>query len=240
MKTFTLWLQRVKKAYGIRSFEQKMVGVSALVLIVSCFLPWYYGPSSEIISSRLGSNYQNFMGFESYAYIIGYLVFVASGVSLYYFMADLSSWKTPNLKFDPKSVHFYLGERILLMELIALFIYTKQSFDFGQAEVRFGIYLGLVASILHTVFAYMYQRNEQDLPEISAHWNTEPADEAYESDDEAYQRQLHQVLTNELDIDSEGYYLEPQEKAEQRPIAHPGAQDALAKAKQEVMNQRSQ
>lgn len=232
MSAVSNWFQRVKKSYSIRSSEQKMVGITALIIMASCFMPWYHGPTNEILMSRFGSNYANYNGFQSYAFILGYLVFFCSAASFYYFMADLSGWKTPKLPIENKRMHAYLGERILMFEIIALFIYTRQSFDFTSAEVRFGIYLGIIASILHMVFAYMYYKNEEHLPEISASWNEDNHVDAMT--EEQYQEQLQNMLSDDEIENKDDYYIEPSETPAVQNESQ--AQDVLAKAKEEVLD----
>lgn len=214
--------QYIKRRWSELGNEEKIVGISSFVLFVSCFLPWYYGPAQEVLLSRFGVEYVNFIGFQSYAYILGYLVFFCSSVCLYNFVTNLFELQKLPFSINYNAIYPYLGERALMFEIIALFIYTRQSFEYTQAEVRFGLYLGLTASILMTVFGYLYVKNqdERSKQRTMDRMMTDAVRESSDDEESVSEKRVRSV------------HLEPDVSEVTRVST---GMDAIQKAKQEVL-----
>jgi len=134
-------------------FEEQVIGGASLLLSVSCFLPWYFGRSKNA--------YINMNGFQSFAFIIGYFVFGLALLNLLYFGYKILKGKEFRLPFVSHHMFMFVGGQSLILLIVALFIYTKQTFEFSQAQVRFGLYLGLISALFVTVFSYFFLRRSK-------------------------------------------------------------------------------
>lgn len=217
-KRISKQLRYLQESFNSLDIEEKIIGIASFILMASCFLPWYYGPTFEASVYKFGYDYVNFNGFQSYGYILGYLIFFCAGVTMYYFLANLFDWKRFKLPIPERQIYMYMGERILLFEILALFIYTKQSFYYTQAEVRFGVYLGTVAALLVLSFGYLHNK--------SAHEKSEK---------QKLRNRLESTFREEMDANAE-------QNEAQAPAAQPyrPGLDVLAKAKQNMNAERSE
>lgn len=132
------------------SFEEKLIGISSLLTIFACFLPWYG------ITSRIMDQWWN--GFSNIGYIVGYVIFVIALVSAYALIAPVFSLPVPRL-LGHKLSHLVLhGEASFLLVLLS-FVYARYTvFDAPGSSVRFGLYMALISSFIGAVSGYILWR----------------------------------------------------------------------------------
>lgn len=150
----------IKTAFLRLSSEERIIGICSLLLVITCFFPWFSGPPEDI---PLTGNYEaaSFNAFQNYGYILGYLTFFCALTTTALFMAHLFQFDKYKLPFNEHRLYVYLGEKMVLFHVIGVFLYTKMSFQYTDASVEFGVYIGLIASILTTVFGFFYYETQK-------------------------------------------------------------------------------
>lgn len=141
-------------------WEEKIIGAASFSLFLSCFFPWYYG--REYVVSAGGYEYINSSGFQSVAFIIGYFICAFALINLVIIGMRVAKKRLFKLPIAREKIFILLGAESFLLQIIALAIYTKQTFLFSQAEVRFGLYIGLFSSLVISSFGYAYKQSIKD------------------------------------------------------------------------------
>ncbi len=132
------------------SFEEKLIGISSLLTIFACFLPWYG------ITSRIMDQWWN--GFSNIGYIVGYVVFVIALASAYALVAPIFSLPVPKFLRHTLSHLVLHGEASFLLILLS-FVYARYTvFDAPGSSVRFGLYMALISSFIGAVSGYILWR----------------------------------------------------------------------------------
>ncbi len=155
--------RRVKHMFLRLSPEEKMAGVGALVVLVSAFLPWF-----SIISKF--ENQKTLSGFSGDFGVIGFVIFLLTAMAISFLMAEHLHLRIPNFGFKKDQIILFLmGESAFLL-LLTIAVYTKRSFEYTNAEIRFGLYMALIGAFLSS-FAAFAQAQKQQKKDTEAFFN---------------------------------------------------------------------
>lgn len=182
-----MFMRRLKHMLLRLSAEEKVIGVGALVTILSVFMPWY----SVVLSFEKGVTESGFSGDLG---VVGFVVFLFTLLTLGFLMGDHLHFRIPRFGFQKEGIIlFFCGESAFLLLLEAA-IFTKRSLDYTNAEIRFGLYLALIGSLFAT-FASYAQLQKLQKKETKAFFDhdTEPEEPVEPQAEETLPEELSEV-----------------------------------------------
>jgi hypothetical protein len=148
-------LRRIKHILLRLSTEEKVLGIGALMVIVSAFMPWYSVASAVEQTVITQSGFSGDMG------VIGFVVFLLTLISLAFLLADHIHFRLPKFGYRKEQIILFLMGEAAFLSLLIIAVYTKRSFDYTNAELRFGVYLSLIGSAIGTFAAYAEIQKQQ-------------------------------------------------------------------------------
>lgn len=161
-------LRRIKYALLRLSPEEKVISVACVVVLASAFMPWF---SISLINGKSSS----LTAFDGSMGIIGFVVFLFTALTLGFVLANHLKIKLPSFGYKKEQISlFFLGESAFLL-LLTIAMYTKESFEYSNAEIRFGLYGALAGAILGT-FAAFAQIQKRQKKNVESFFNHEEAE----------------------------------------------------------------
>jgi|GEM_PF-2296700 len=148
------------------SAEEKVIGLGGLAVILSVFMPWY-------TTALLNNTVETETGFSGDLGVIGFVVFLLTLVSLGFLLGDHLHIRLPRFGFGKENIILFFSSENAFLLLIEVAIFTKRSLEFTNAEIRFGLYMALIGTILAT-FAAFAQLNRLQKKEAKAFFDHEP------------------------------------------------------------------
>lgn len=136
-----------KRFLASLDIEEKILLVGSLLAAVSVFFPWLSG-------EWLGEEYVSYSGFEFFTSFIGIIIFALHAGLLTIILVPLL--KGPQLirRKYRDIVRFILSSQATILSLAAISVLTKITYDYTRMNIRFGIYLTLVGSLISTFYAF--------------------------------------------------------------------------------------
>lgn len=158
-------IRRIKYALLRLSPEEKVISVACIVVLAGTFMPWFSVALLDGKSSTL-------TGFDGSMGIIGFVVFLFTALTLGFVLANHLKIKLPSFGYKKEQINlFFLGESSFLL-LLTIAMYTKESFEYSNAEIRFGLYGALAGAFLGT-FAAFAQIQKQQKKNVESFFNHE-------------------------------------------------------------------
>ncbi len=147
--------RRIKHMLLRLSPEEKLAGVGAIIVLISSFLPWF---SIVFSSAEKGTTVSGFAGDLG---VIGFVVFLLTAMAVTFLMAEHLGLRMPNFGFKKEQVVLFLmGESAFLL-LLTIAVYTKRSFEYTNAELRFGLYAALIGAFVGAFSAFAETQKNQ-------------------------------------------------------------------------------
>ncbi len=137
------------------NFEKKVILAAHAITLIVCFFPWF-----EADPAYEPTFFYN--AFQGPGFLIGTFIFVISLIITLLFLDRLFEKETVKLPFGENLLYFIAGvEQILLLILVwSVLVYTGK--DFGDHEIRFGIFVAFVAQVSALVATFLnYQLDRQ-------------------------------------------------------------------------------
>ncbi len=162
-------IRRLKHTYLRLSAEEKVAAFGMLLVILGAFMPWY--------QLNLNVNQKQVVetGFSGDLGVVGFVVFLMTVIALLTLVAEHMRFRMPYFGYTKeKIVLFFMAQSSFLL-FLDMAIYTKRSFDFTDAELRFGLYAALIGAVLATFSAYALLR-KLNKKEVQAFFNQNEAD----------------------------------------------------------------
>lgn len=128
--------------------EEKIINVAYLVSLVSLFLPWLSGNSST--GSGLVYN-----AFDYYTGFIGLTIFLCTAFCLAITVTTVCCHKKLIRQTAQAYVRYHLTALSFVLALAVLTVYTKLTWEVARLDIRFGIYMCLISSIVSSVYTYI-------------------------------------------------------------------------------------
>jgi hypothetical protein len=142
--------------------EEKILNTGSLVALVGVFLPWFGG-------SWFGEP-AVWSGFGFYTSFVGLLTFLAHCFILSLTLLPLLGY--PVVRKSLKDLlRLIVSLECVLLTVVTWSVLTNVAFDHAQMEIRFGIYLTLVGSIIVSLYAFLrvQQQRKQEVQELFHH-----------------------------------------------------------------------
>ncbi|MBN2096640.1 hypothetical protein JW752_04590 [Candidatus Peregrinibacteria bacterium] len=209
--------RRIKHMLLRLSPEEKVAGIGAIIVLVSTFLPWF---SIQFTSMEEGTTVSGFAGDLG---VIGFVVFLLTGIGTAFLMADHLNLKLPRFGFKKDQIIlFLLGESAFLL-LLTVAIYTKRSLEYTNAEMRFGLYAALIGAVAGT-FATFAQTQKHQKKETEAFFSheeeaaehkeeTEPAIEEPEYREQDYLPKKKSAVVKPSEAEQKRFFYEESPEA---------------------------
>ena len=162
-------LRRIKHTLLRMSAEEKVIGTSALAILLSVFMPWY----SVVMNFDKKSMTET--GFSGDLGVIGFIIFLMAVISIIVLVGENMRLPLPRFGYKREHILFFFLGQSFFQTLITIAIYTKRGLDFTDASLRFGIYLALIAAFFGALsaFALIQKDKKKEIEEFFQHEETE-------------------------------------------------------------------
>jgi hypothetical protein len=135
-------------------FEMKVILAAHLLTVIICFFPWLeaqpaYGDAVQ------------YSAFSGPSFLIGTFIFLIS-VAIILLLADqVADSKKIRLPWSQKSVFLTGGIQQVVLFILAWSVLFSTAKEWGDAEIRFGIFVGLMAQIVGLVATFLHWQNQK-------------------------------------------------------------------------------
>lgn len=145
--------------------EEKILNGGALMTLAGVFLPWIGG-------EKLGDLTVTYTGFGFYTSFIGIVIFCLSLFTLLITIIPLTGGPVLIRKQYREVVRLCLATTatILIIGALSVLINVTTS-DFQRMEIRFGIYLSLIGSLVSLLYTFLrfQEQRRSDVQELFHH-----------------------------------------------------------------------
>lgn len=150
------------RAVKYLEIEEKILNLGSVVAIIGVFMPWFGG--EWFGESRVWT------GFGFYTSFVGLMIFLAHLFTLSLTVLPMLGYTLVGTSLR-HLLRFIVGMESVLLSIVVLSVLTNISFDFSQVEIRFGIYLTLVGSIVVSLYSFlrMQQLRKRSVEELFQH-----------------------------------------------------------------------
>lgn len=121
-------------------FESKLVFIGSLALLVSVFMPWY----EDIDAFHMGDM---FLGVTGPLYMVGFVLLLISGLTLYTAVSDKKIEKLP-LEKPHLNLLVGISSLFLLVLTASVYFHTKFGVNITMKEMRFGMIAAFIGASL--------------------------------------------------------------------------------------------
>ena len=137
------------------SFEKKVIFFSHLITLVVCFFPWF-----EANPAYEATFFYN--AFQGAGFLIGTFIFSISLVIVLLFLDRLFEKEVIKFPFSENTLYFVAGAQQILLLILMWSVLISTGKDFGDHEIRFGIFVAFVAQVSGLVATFLnYQLEKQ-------------------------------------------------------------------------------
>lgn len=148
-------LDRLIRVLKTMEIEEKILHAGILICIFGLFLPW--------IGGQWYGNNQQWNGFGFYTGYIGHMVFLLQGYALAITLSPVFSGPIIVRKENKNLVRLFTSTACLILLFASFTILLRLTSELSGAEIRFGIYVGIVGSSLSSLYAFMkYQEQKKN------------------------------------------------------------------------------
>lgn len=157
-------VSKMKRIWSTIELEERILNGAALVSLISVFLPWLSG-------EWLGGDSVTYTGFGFYTSFIGIAVFILLLFILLITFLPLLGGPILVRRKHREGIRLYLALQVSVLLLASLSVLTKVTYEFSRIEIRFGIYLALIGSIIVSIYAFLRWQEERksDVPGVFHH-----------------------------------------------------------------------
>lgn len=158
------------RAWTALDLEERFLNGGCLLSLVGVFLPWISG-------EWLGGDNVTYKGVQFYTAFLGIAVLLMQLFVLLITVVPVTTGTTILPRKSQETVRFWLTAQSTILLLAALSVLTKVTFEFSRIEIRFGVYVALVGSIVATIYAFLrfQQARKAGAQEIFRHPDDVPA-----------------------------------------------------------------
>lgn len=148
-------LARTKELFLRLPLSQKLIGLGALLLAISTFLPWY----SDVDSYRVGGQ---FSGLGGPTYMLGFSILGLACASLWFFSYHLFERRLPRVGVKESTLQLALAIESGFLLLITNTIYLHPQFGVNilTRELGFGVTLAVMSIAMLIFGGYLLRKQE--------------------------------------------------------------------------------
>lgn len=136
------------RALTALDLEERFLNGGAFVTVMGVFLPWISG-------EWLGGDNVTYTGFQFYTAFMGIAVLLLQLCVILITVLPLTTGTALFPRRSQETVRFCLSLLSSILLLASLSVLTKVTFEFSRIEIRFGIYVALIGSIVASIYAFL-------------------------------------------------------------------------------------
>lgn len=148
----------IKQIIHNLAFEKKLIGIGAILMVLSLFFPWY----SDIDIYKSGAVYT---GLTGPLYLAGFTFLIIASLSLVVLITDFLDQKIP--VFNIRASNFFLPAGIFSFYLLVLInsVFFDRNFGINITlkQSQFGMFLAFVATALIIIGGYLLTRERKTI-----------------------------------------------------------------------------
>lgn len=149
--------RRILQSIKALDLEEKILNGFVCIAIFGTFMPWMTG---EWLGTEEVSSYSGFGFFTSFLGLCVFLLLVATIV-----ITIVPALGGPVIvrKRHRDVVRLILCSQAAVLVLAALSVLTRITFEFSRMEIRFGIYITIIGSLVAALYAFLrFQEHRRD------------------------------------------------------------------------------
>lgn len=141
--------------------SKKIIGVGALLLALSCFLPWY----SDVDQFSSGTL---FLGVSGPLYLAGLITFICASISIFVILSEQLGVRLKSFPLSTQQIHLISISISILMILLAASVYFHPKFgiNLSDKKVGMGILLAVFSLILMMTGSFIGLKKKMDKEDI--------------------------------------------------------------------------
>ncbi len=154
----------LRRLLGMLDLEERILNAASLLAVVSIFFPWISG-------EWLGGDTAYYTGFAFFTSFIGWFVLLLHGFLLLSTFVPLLGGPLLIRRKHLHIVRFLLASQATVLTIATLTVLTNITFEFSRMEVRFGVYLSLIGSMVATLYAFLkwQEQRKREAQELFHH-----------------------------------------------------------------------
>ena len=182
--------KRIKQLILDLNFEQKMLGIGLVLMIISLFLPWY----QDLDLFKTGNMY---LGLTGPMYFSGYTMLLITILNLTLLVSGALNVKIP---FNVRPAKIYLASGIAFFYLLLMTnsVYFHQDFGVNllNKESPFGMFMAFISASLITIGGYISTRDKQAMLKEFQEQTQEPLIKLNEQIEQRNPKEIFRSLNN--------------------------------------------
>ncbi len=154
----------IRRALSSLDLEERILHIGSFVAVVGVLFPWMSG-------EWLGGDQMTYSGLGFFTAPFGLLVLMLHLSLLGFTFLPLLGGPVLVRRPMLPVVRLLLGSQALILTLGTLAVLTNVTFEFSRMEVRFGIYLSLIGSLVTALYAFLewQQQRKRNVQELFHH-----------------------------------------------------------------------
>lgn len=140
-------INRLKHALNGLELEERILNGAAILGIVSVFLPWLSG-------EWLGDEVVSYSGFEFFTSFIGILIFALHLLLVLIVVVPMFGGPVIVKRRYREIVRLCIAGQATILSIAALSVLTKVTYDYTRMEIRFGIYVTFICSLVAAFYSF--------------------------------------------------------------------------------------
>jgi hypothetical protein len=158
-------LRRIKHTLLRLTAEEKVIGITAIIIVIATFMPWY----SVVMNFDKKSMTET--GFSGDLGVIGFVIFIMALITAIVLIAENMRLPLPQFGYKREQILFFFLGQSFFLTLLTMAIYTKRGLEFTDASLRFGIYTTLIAAFFGALsaFALIQKGKKQEVEAFFQH-----------------------------------------------------------------------
>ena len=150
-----MW-SRLLRALKVLELEERILNTGALLAVLGVFLPWLSG-------EWLGGESVSYGGLHFYTAFLGIAVLFLNLFILLVTLLPVLGGPSPLRKRAKHTMRLIASVLSTLLILASLSVLIRVTFEFSRMEVRFGVYVTLIGSLLATIYAFLRVQEQRKL-----------------------------------------------------------------------------
>lgn len=154
----------LRKAVAILGLEERILVIASFVSCIGLLLPWISG-------EWLGSEQEFYSGLGFFTAVMGWLTLLIHLSVLACTIVPVLGGPVLVKRRQLPLVQLILTLQAVILTLCTLTVLTNVTFEFSRMEVRFGVYITLIGSIMAALYSFLQlqQLHRKDMKEFFHH-----------------------------------------------------------------------
>lgn len=144
--------EKVLRTIRTMELEEQILHIGVVITAIGVIMPWFGG--QWLGDERLWT------GFGFYTSYVGTAVFLIQLFLLLITFSPMLGGPILVRKSSRNSVRFHLSILSTILLLACLTVLLRVTFEVSRAEIRFGIYIALIGSIVSTLYSYLRHQEQ--------------------------------------------------------------------------------